>query len=118
MTDPTGTTTTSKKSGRIERGSEIRAVPCPHCKSTARHTDRIGCCSGCKVLFTSMTAFDHHRRVTYCLDPQEVGLVQKAIKSDPSVPAWGLPAGDMTWPVTSTDLSSLSGGEAPTADGG
>ena len=95
--DPTGTTTTSKKSGRIERLDEIRVVPCPHCKSIARHTDRVGCCSGCKRLFTSMSAFDAHRRVTYCLGPLEVGLEQKLVKSDPGVPAWGFPAGDMTW---------------------
>lgn len=73
------------------------ATPCPHCRSTAKHTDRIGCCSGCKVLFTSMSAFDAHRRVTYCLTPAEAGLVEKTVKGDPSIPAYGLPRGNVVW---------------------
>ena len=63
----------------------------------AKHADRLGCCSGCKRLFTSMSAFDAHRRVTYCLDPAEVGLEAKTVKQDPSVPAWGFPKGDVVW---------------------
>jgi hypothetical protein len=44
-----------------------------------------------------MSAFDAHRRVTYCLTPAEAGLVEKTLTGDPSVPAWGLPRGNVVW---------------------
>lgn len=80
-----------------EPGSPVLArslgAGCPHCGSTAKHGERIGCCSGCKTLFSSMSAFDRHRRNLECLDPHEVGLVARTLKQDAAIPAWSWPAG-------------------------
>jgi len=75
------------------RPARALAAECPHCGSRAKHGERIGCCSGCKILFTSMSAFDKHRRDLKCLDPAEVGLVPKTLATDPSVMSWGWPSG-------------------------
>lgn len=88
LTPPSGDTRAESSSG-IEA---TRTGICPHCGSAARHTDRIGCCSGCGRLFTSLSSFERHRRKLQCVDPAEVGLEPKVVKSDPSVPAWGWPA--------------------------
>lgn len=77
--------------------SRALAAKCPHCGSRAGHGERIGCCSGCKILFTSMSAFEKHRRNLSCLDPQEAGLVPRTLKSDPTVMSWGWPSGDRTF---------------------
>jgi hypothetical protein len=39
------------------------------CGNATKHTSRIGCCAGCKRLFSSDSAFDRHRRDGTCLDP-------------------------------------------------
>ena len=64
---------------------------CPHCGTTARHGERIGCCSGCGQLFASQSAFDRHRKAFTCIWPPDVGLVVKHPKSDPDAVMWGLP---------------------------
>ena len=81
----------TREKGAANPGRLCRALGaiCPHCGSRAKHGERIGCCSGCKTLFTSMSAFDLHRRNLSCLDPAEVGLEPKVLKTDPSVMAWG-----------------------------
>ena len=66
---------------------------CPHCDTRAKHGERVSCCSGCGVLVTSGSAFEKHRRDFQCLHPEEVGLVRKAVKTDPEAVAWGLDAG-------------------------
>jgi hypothetical protein len=68
--------------------------PCPHCHTKAKHGERVSCCSGCGVLFTSGSAFDKHRRDLKCLAPETVGLVRRISKTDPDAVAWGLPASD------------------------
>jgi hypothetical protein len=79
--------------GSVDLGRAL-AANCPHCGSKAKHGERIGCCSGCKTLFTSMSAFDKHRRRLTCVDPEEAGLVPRVLKTDPTVMAWGWPTGD------------------------
>lgn len=71
----------------------MSATPCPHCGSTAKHGDRIGCCSGCGRLFSSMSAFARHRSHLTCHDPETRGLVPRHPKSDPDATMWGLPGG-------------------------
>ena len=34
---------------------------CGNCGTLWRHTDRVGCCSGCKQAFASLSAFDAHQ---------------------------------------------------------
>ena len=80
----------------VDLGRPLGAA-CPHCGSRAKHGERIGCCSGCKTLFTSNSAFDRHRRNLQCLDPAEVGLVQRTLKTDPTVMSWGWPSSDRTF---------------------
>jgi hypothetical protein len=43
-------------------------------------------CSGCHVSFTSVAAFDRHRRGGQCLSPVEVGLVP----ANRDWPGWSL----------------------------
>ena len=69
----------------------MKPEPCPHCKTLAKHGERIGCCSGCKVLFASQSAFDRHRRSGECLDVMEIGLVAHRSKTDPNAVMWGMP---------------------------
>ena len=46
---------------------------CSNCGSTRTHSDRVGCCTGCRRLFVGIRAFDRHRSWTSgegrCLDP-------------------------------------------------
>ena len=35
--------------------------PCSNCGTTWRHSDRIGCCSGCRQAFAGLAAFDAHQ---------------------------------------------------------
>ena len=49
-------------------------TPCRHCHTTVRHTDTVGCCSGCSAAFSGLTAFDAHQSRgddgrTICADP-------------------------------------------------
>jgi hypothetical protein len=68
--------------------------PCPHCHTRAKHGERVSCCSGCGVLFTSGSAFDKHRRNLQCLAPESIGLVRRISKTDPNAVAWGLDGGN------------------------
>jgi hypothetical protein len=72
----------------------VNRTPCPHCGTRAKHGERVSCCSGCGVLFTSGSAFDKHRKDFACMNPEEVGLVRRDVKTDPDAVAWGLPASD------------------------
>ena len=65
--------------------------PCGH---ATRHTSRIGCCSGCGLLFSSDTAHDRHRRDHRCLPPESVGMVAKPSRTGPGDVIWGMPGGD------------------------
>ncbi len=65
-------------------------LPCGH---RTRHTQRIGCCSGCRHLFSSDTAFERHRRHGQCLNPRSVGLVGRPSKTAPGEVLWTLPGG-------------------------
>ena len=51
--------------------------PCHHCGTYARHGERVSCCSGCRTLFSSGSAFDKHRRDMTCLTPEKAGLVPR-----------------------------------------
>ena len=58
---------------------------------------RIGCCAGCRHLFSSDTAFNAHRRVGQCLDPRTVGLVGRPSRTAPGEVIWAFPASDLPW---------------------
>ena len=71
---------------------------CPHCGTTAKHGERISCCSGCGRLFTSGSAFDKHQRNLTCVDPATVGLVLRPIRqAGVRAEGWGFPASDADW---------------------
>ena len=72
-------------------------TPCPHCKTTVRHGERIGCCSGCGLLFSSTAAHDRHRKGQRCNEPESVGLVAKTPKGHPNVVMWGMPSNGREW---------------------
>ena len=52
-------------------------TPCSNCRTTASHTNTVGCCTGCGRAFSGIGAFDAHQvgprdergRLT-CLDPE------------------------------------------------
>lgn len=65
--------------------------PCGH---RTRHTAHIGCCAGCKRLFSSDSAFAKHRTHGpdgrgVCHDPETRGLVAKPSRSAPGEVLWG-----------------------------
>jgi hypothetical protein len=64
--------------------------PCGH---QTKHTSRIGCCAGCRRLFSSDSAFARHRRHGACRDPLEAGLVARPSRSHPDETLWSLPGG-------------------------
>ena len=68
--------------------------PCGH---RTTHTSRVGCCAGCKRLFSSDTAFDRHRKGGECMDPKERGLVAKPSKKFPDETIWSNPGSDHEW---------------------
>ena len=71
---------------------------CPHCGTTVKHGERISCCSGCKRLFTSGSAFDKHVSVEGCRDPETLGLVLRPIRQQGvDAQGWGFPASDREW---------------------
>lgn len=86
-------------------------TPCLHCKTTARHGERISCCANCGRLFTSGTAFDKHTgigdvtgfadgrtRGSVCTDPAELGMVRRPIRqSGTNAAGWGFPAAEGDW---------------------
>jgi hypothetical protein len=65
-------------------------LPCGH---RTRHTSRVGCCSGCGLLFSSDSAFEKHRRHGVCLPPADVGLVPRASRTAPGEVVYSLPGG-------------------------
>jgi len=69
-------------------------LPCGH---RTKHGQRIGCCAGCRHLFSSDTAFNAHRRVGQCLDPRTVGLVGRPSRTAPGEVIWAFPASDVPW---------------------
>ena len=73
------------------------ADPCPHCGTRAVHGERVSCCSGCGVLFSSGSAFDRHRRAFQCIDPAEAGLVATGNRTDPRAVMWTLPGRPDGW---------------------
>lgn len=78
------------------------------CGKRTTHTSRIGCCAGCKELFSSDSAFEKHRRRFVCLDPVEAGLVARPSRSAPDETIWGLPGPTegRGWALASQDRSS------------
>ena len=56
----------------------VTRSPCGHCGSTYKHTDTVGCCSGCGRVFYGLTAFERHRVNLACRD------VENAIRKDGS----------------------------------
>ena len=66
--------------------------PCGH---RTRHTDRLSCCSGCHIMFTSGSAFDKHRRNMRCLTPAEAGLIARPSKTAPGEVLYSLPGPDI-----------------------
>jgi hypothetical protein len=62
--------------------------PCGH---RTPHTSRVGCCAGCRRLFSSDTAFMQHRRNLTCHDPAEMGLVPRPSRQVPTETVWALP---------------------------
>lgn len=95
--DPTKDTRTGRKSLIGAALGANSAPPCPHCRTTLRHTDRIGCCSGCKRVFTSTSAHDAHRTPLACKDPLEAGLQEKTMQG---YPVYGWPRGNVVWDTT------------------
>jgi hypothetical protein len=64
--------------------------PCGH---RTKHTSRVGCCAGCRNLFSSDSAFERHRRGGECLEPSSVGLNPKESRTAPGETVWSLPGG-------------------------
>jgi hypothetical protein len=66
------------------------------CGNATRHTERIGCCSGCRHLFSSDSAFDRHRRGGECLDVEtathkgERIFVGRPSRTAPGETVWAL----------------------------
>lgn len=66
-------------------------LPCGH---RTRHGQSIGCCGGCRRLFSSDTAFAKHRKGGSCLDPESVGLMARDSHTAPGETVWGHPAAE------------------------
>lgn len=69
---------------------------CSNCGSTRTHSDRVGCCTGCRRLFVGIRAFDRHRSWTTgqgrCLDPATVTTANGAPIFDADDNGHGTPA--------------------------
>ncbi len=69
---------------------------CSNCGSTRTHSDRVGCCTGCRRLFVGIRAFDRHRSWTTgqgrCLDPATVTTANGAPIFDADDTGHGAPA--------------------------
>jgi len=76
------------------QNTQTDPLPCGH---RTKHGQRIGCCAGCRHLFSSDTAFSAHRRVGQCLDPRTVGLVGRPSRTAPGEVIWAFPASDVPW---------------------
>lgn len=68
------------------------------CGNKTRHTQHIGCCAGCRRMFSSDTAFMRHRRNGSCVEPEAAGLMARPSRTAPGETVWALPAkGDVPW---------------------
>ena len=76
-------------------------LPLNPCGHRTRHTASIGCCSGCRRLFSSDSAFSRHRKDGQCLDPETRGLVARDSRTAPGETVWSLPGSDWRERVTS-----------------
>lgn len=84
-------------------------TPCRHCHTTVRHTDTVGCCSGCGCAFSGLTAFDAHQSRgddgrTLCTDPATAldrkgrQRYQESAKGRPGEPpVWALRSDGNPW---------------------
>jgi hypothetical protein len=68
----------------------MTTYPCGH---RTQHTSRIGCCAGCRNLFSSDSAFAKHRKAFQCVEPTAAGLIAKPSKKFPDETIWSLPGG-------------------------
>lgn len=70
------------------------------CGNRTRHGKAIGCCPGCRRLFSSDSSFDRHKRADgTCRDPEQVGLVARPSKTHPDEAIWGRRATGADWTV-------------------
>ena len=59
-----------------------------------QHSEQRFCCGGCRRAFSSMVAFDWHRRGQTCTDPAEGGFKAREIAgANGPVTVWGNKAG-------------------------
>ena len=69
-----------------------KELPMNPCGYRTKHTSRVGCCSGCRLLFSSDSSFMAHRKNGQCQSPEEAGLVAHDSKSVPGETIWSLPS--------------------------
>lgn len=66
----------------------------PHpCGHVTKHTARIGCCAGCRLLFSSDSSFAKHRRNGQCLTPEDAGLIPRQSRTADDEVIYSLPGG-------------------------
>lgn len=70
------------------------SLPLNPCGNRTRHTQRVGCCAGCKRLFSSDSAFTRHRRDSGCVEPEAAGLVAHDSRTAPGETVWSMPGSD------------------------
>ena len=82
------------------------ALPLRHaCGHRTRHTQTIGCCAGCGLLFSSDSAFARHRRGGECLDPAtlerkgELVFRPRPSRTAPGETLWSLAGSGMMVPM-------------------
>jgi hypothetical protein len=90
-------------------------LPCGH---RTRHTSRVGCCSGCGLLFSSDSAFEKHRRHSECLTPEDAGLVARDSQTAPGEVVYGWPTPDQRPSAWSKEPQDARGAlrEGPISD--
>lgn len=81
------------------------------CGNRTRHTQRIGCCAGCRRLFGSDSAFEAHRKGGSCRDPEAVLTKAGTPRLQPK-PSRSAP-GETVW-VTVTQSSRWHDGSTTT----
>lgn len=86
-------TTTRIPASAIRRGQ---------CNSWWTGTERSHC-GGCCLTFSSLTAFERHRKGLRCNDPATVGLVAR---QKPYGDLWGLPGPDGGYAALHTDTDA------------
>jgi hypothetical protein len=63
-----------------------------------RHSEHRFCCGGCHRAFSSMAAFDWHRRGHECTNPAAGDFVPRVLAGmDGPVTVWGGPGSDREW---------------------